>query len=322
MSSKQKKQPTGTTRDGFGEGLVAAAQENDQIVGLCADLTESTRMEQFRETFPKRFVQVGVAEENMVGLAAGLALSGKVPFTSSYAAFSPANSWGPIRSTVCYSRLNVKFHGGHSGLSVGPDGATHQALEDIALMRVLPHMTVVVPADKGQAFAATKAIAAEPGPCYIRTSKFEVEEVTKGHSFELGKAQVLSKGKDVTIVACGIMVERAVAAAKKLSGEISATVINMHTIKPLDVKTLMINVSKTQAVVVAEDHQRAGGLGSAIAEAVVLEDVQVFMEHVAVEDTFGESGPPEEVLKKYGLTRDHIIAAVEKSISRKKHNSR
>ncbi|MFZ1721892.1 MAG: transketolase C-terminal domain-containing protein [Microgenomates group bacterium] len=322
MSTSQKKVSAGSTRDGFGDGLVEAAKENEQIVGLCADLTESTRMLQFSEMFPERFVQVGVAEENMVGLAAGMALSGKIPFVSSYAAFSPANSWGPIRSTVCYSRLNVKFHGGHSGLSTGPDGATHQALEDIALMRVLPHMTVVVPADKVQAFEATKAIAKELGPCYIRTSKFEVTEVTSGHNFKLGKAQVLSKGKDVTIVACGIMVERAVEAAEKMSGEISATVINMHTIKPLDVKTLMTHVSKTQAIVVAEDHQKAGGLGSAIAEALVLEDVQVFMEFVAVDDSFGESGTPEEVLEKYGLTTDHIITAVEKSISRKKHHNR
>lgn len=314
-----KKTSVGSTRDGFGEGLVALGHENNQVVGLCADLTESTRMTAFRDAFPERFIEVGVAEENMAGLAAGLALAGMIPYISSYAAFSPANSWGVIRASICYSNISVKIHGGHTGLVTGEDGATHQAMEDIALMRVLPNMSVVVPADKGQAFAATKAIASVPGPCYLRTSKNECEEVTKGQTFQFGKAQVLKKGRDVTIIACGSMVERALRVAQMLNGETDVAVINMHTIKPLDISSIIQAVKKTRAIVVAEEHQRAGGLGSAVAEVLVQQDLPASVAFVSMNDSFGESGKANDLIKKYGLDEDAIARAVDEVLSRKKH---
>lgn len=299
------------TRDGFGEALKTVAEKNENIAGLCADLTESTRMHHFAEAFPDRFVQIGVAEQNLIGTAAGLALVGKIPFAASYAVFSPGRSWDQIRVSVCYSQNNVKIVGAHAGLSVGPDGATHQALEDIAITRVLPNMTVVVPADYEQAKRATEAIAEHVGPTYIRLSRSALPIFTTPESpFELGKAQILREGTDVTIVACGAMVYEALIAAEELSKEnITAEVINLHTIKPIDAVTLKKSVSKTGKLVTAEEHQINGGMGSAVIEAVADEPVPTQM--VGVNDTFGESGTPEELFEKYGLTKDNIINKVK-----------
>lgn len=303
-------QETNTTRDGFGHGLVEAAQENPHIVGLCADLTESTRMNWFAESFPDRFVELGVAEQNLAGVAAGLALAGKHPVAASYAAFSPANNWGPIRASICYSDLPVTLIGGHAGISIGPDGATHQALEDIALMRVLPNMTVVVPADKEEARKAIKALTNLNHPSYLRITKYESPAVTDTTSeFTLGKANVLRTGSDVTLVACGTMVTVALAAAKMLADQhITARVINMHTIKPLDVAVLRDANTETNAIISVEEHQIAGGLGSAIAESLAKEPSRVPHLIMGIPDTFGQSGSATELLAAYGLTAENIVS--------------
>ncbi len=307
-----------TTRDGFGLGLKAAAAFDSHVVGLCADLTESTRMEWFRNAFPERFVQVGVAEENMVGLAAGLALAGKIPFAASYAVFSPGNSWGVMRATVCYSNLNVKIVGGHAGLTTGPDGATHQALEDIALMRVLPNMTVVVPADQEEAYKATLAIAKHIGPCYLRTSRFATPAVTTARSpFVLGQALKLQDGSDATLIACGTMVSNAVQIAEALAKKgISLRVLNMHTIKPLDIHALSAAVHQTKAIISLEEHQVAGGLGSAIAEALSANNLSTRLLMLGVQDRFGESGKPEELLELHGLSVPQLVTQIENWIGK------
>ena len=305
------------SRNGFGEGLVVAGEENPNVVGLCADLTESTRMEAFKKKFPERFVEVGVAEQNLVTVASGMAHEGKIPFTSSYATFSPGRNWEQIRTTICYNDQPVKIIGNHTGISVGPDGATHQALEDIALMRVLPNMIVVVPADSIEAKKATIAIAKNGKPSYLRLSRDKTPVITTENSpFEIGKAEVLNQGKDVTIIACGQMVYIALKVAKDLEDQIKVRVINCHTIKPLDTKTILNAAEETGAIVTVEEHQIAGGMGSAIAE-VVSESFPVPIKRIGIEDSFGESGTPQELMKKFGLTEENIKKAVLEVIRRK-----
>ena len=305
-----------STRNGFGLGLVEAAQTDPQVVGLCADLTESTKMDTFAKQFPERFIEVGVAEQNLAGLAAGFALAGKIPFAASYACFHPANSWGVIRTSIAYSNLNVKLVGGHGGIVTGPDGATHQSLEDIATMRDLPNMTVVVPSDAEDARKATLALAKHVGPAYLRTSKFEVPTLTTRQTpFEIGKALTMQEGKDITLIACGVMVSIAMEVAQHLQKQnVSVRVINMHTIKPLDIQAVLLAAQETKAVFTLEDHQIIGGLGSAVAEVLAehmpLLSRPVFFKRFGVQDSFGESGKPEELLQKYGLSVEAITQKI------------
>lgn len=309
----------GSIREGFGKGLKEAGQANPQVVALCADLTESIRMNLFAETFPERFVQVGVAEQNLIGVAAGIAMAGKVAFAGSYAVFSPGRSWDQIRVSVCYSNLNVKIVGGHAGITVGQDGATHQALEDIAMMRVLPNMTVVVPADEEEARQATLALAKIATPAYLRLARDKSANIfsAEDYHFALGKAVTLKQGADVSIFACGTMVAEALQASEKLGEEgIECEVINIHTIKPIDQDAILNSVKKTRAVVTAEEHQIAGGLASAIAE-VLAQHQPTPMEFVGIKDTFGESGKPQELKEKYGMTATQIIRAVKDVLQRK-----
>lgn len=309
----------GSIRDGFGHGVVAAAQTNSQVVALCADVTESVRLHWFREAFPERFVEVGVAEQNLVGTAAGLALGGKIPFAASYAVFSPGRSWDQLRVSVCYSKLPVKIIGGHAGLNVGPDGATHQALEDLALTLSLPNLTVIVPADETEAFQATQASATHPGPVYLRLAR---EASPLVHSldapFVLGKARKLTTGTDVTILATGLLVAPALIAAQQLQLQnISAEVLNISTLKPLDKSTIIASVQKTRAVVTAEEHQLHGGLTSVIS-TLLAQHLPVPLEAVAVRDQFGESGGGQELLDLYELNTTGISKAVWRVLERKR----
>ena len=299
------------SRNGFGEGLVLAAEADENVVGLCADLTESTRMLDFAKKFPERFFQIGVAEQNLVTVGAGLAKEGKVPFTSSYATFSPGRNWEQIRTTICYNDVPVKIIGSHAGISVGPDGATHQALEDLAIMRALPNMVVICPTDSIEAKKATQAIARLNKPCYLRLSREKVPLITTEQTpFEIGKAQIFHEGSDVAIIATGEMVHKALLAAKELKmHKISVRVINCHTIKPIDKDTILKAAEECGAIVTVEEHQINGGLGGAVAE-VISQNFPVPVKIIGMEDTFGESGPPAELLKKYGLTIDAIIKAV------------
>lgn len=306
------------TREGFGQGLLAAGKQNKEVVGLCADLTESTRMLLFAEAFPERFIEVGVAEQNLVTVAAGMAAMGKVPFTSSYAAFSPGRNWEQIRTTICLNDRNVKIVGSHAGVSVGPDGATHQMLEDISLMRSLPNMIVVVPCDSLEAEKATLAIANTKSPAYLRLSRDKSPVITTPQTpFALGKAQVFNEGTDATVVACGPLLYQALLAAKELSSQnISVEVINCPVVKPLDNTTLLGSIGKTGAVVSVEEHQINGGLGGAIAE-LISENRPVPLRRVGMHDHFGESGEPSELLEHFGLTAPHIIEAIKEVIKRK-----
>ncbi len=308
------------SRNGFGEGLVIAGEEDKNVVALCADLTESTRMEGFKKKFPERFIEVGVAEQNLVTVGSGMAACGKIPFVSSYAMFSPGRNWEQIRTTVCYNNQPVKIIGSHAGISVGPDGATHQALEDIALMRVLPNMVVISPCDAIEAKKATIAIAKNDKPSYLRLSRSNVPVLTTEETpFEIGKAEVLfdrdpstSSGRfaDVSIIACGQMVYYSLLAAKQLAeSNISVRVINCHTIKPLDSKTILKAAEQTGAIVTVEEHQITGGLGGAITE-LVSNHFPVPIKIIGIEDHFGESGEPEELLEKFGLTKKCIISAI------------
>ncbi|HEY6736140.1 MAG TPA: transketolase C-terminal domain-containing protein [Candidatus Saccharimonadia bacterium] len=306
-------------RAGFGRGLVDAAHRDRQVVALCADLTESTKMDAFAKAFPDRFVEVGIAEQNLVTVAAGMALAGKVPFVSSYAAFSPGRNWEQIRTTVCLNETNVKIVGSHAGISVGPDGATHQMLEDIALMRVLPHMVVVAPADAVEAEKATIALAAHRGPAYIRLAREKTPIVTSDKTpFSLAKAQVLRHGQDLTIVACGTMVYQALLAAETLAAQhhLEAEVINAAVIKPLDTITIVASARKTGAVLTAEEGQIAGGLGGAVAETLA-DHHPVPLRRVGMLDRFGESGAPAELLEHFGLTAPHIVRQAVELIKRK-----
>jgi transketolase len=306
-------------RAGFGRGLLEAGRKDVNIVALCADLTASTKMDAFAKSYPERFVEVGVAEQNLVTVASGMALAGKIPFVSSYAAFSPGRNWEQIRTTICLNQTNVKIIGSHAGVSVGPDGATHQMLEDIALMRVLPNMTVIVPCDAVEAEKATRAIASTPGAAYLRLAREKSPVVTTERTpFKLGKAQILRLGKDITIVACGLMVYQALKAAEMLSDHgIEAEVINAAVIKPLDSVTIAASARKTGAVLTAEEGQIAGGLGGAVAEALA-ETYPVPLSRVGMRDRFGESGAPDELLEHFELTAPHLAARAKELIKRKK----
>jgi transketolase len=307
-------------RDGYGKALLTLGETNPQVVVLSADLTESTRAKPFADRYPEKFVQMGVAEQNMMGVAAGLALSGKIPFVSSYAVFSPGRNWDQLRVSVCYQNANVKVSAGHTGLGIGPDGATHQALEDIAMVRSLPNLVVLAPADYVEAEKATIAAAKHQGAVYLRLTKFEQEAVTKeSDSFAIGKATVMKKGTDVTIVTCGPMVGFALEAAKDLAKEkLAVEVINCSSIKPLDVKTILTSVQKTHCLVTAEDHQVMGGMGSAVVEALATSYAAPMTEMVGMRDKFGESGKPDQLYQKYKMDKSAIIEAVKKVISRKK----
>lgn len=314
--SKAEKAPT---RDGYGKGLVEAGLKDERVVVLCADLTESTRSHWFREKFPERFIEIGVAEQNMATIAAGLANYGKIPFISSYAAFSPGRNNEQIRTTISLNNVPVKIAGAHAGVSVGPDGATHQALEDIALMRVQPNMTVIVPCDAMEAQKATVAAALKvSGPAYLRFGREKSQIFTTEKTpFEVGKAIILRNGKDITIIGCGMLLYNALSAAVELSKEgIEATVINSHTIKPLDIMTILNSVKETKAVVTVEEHQMAGGLGSAVAEALS-QHFPAPQEFIGVHDRFGESGEPDELIEHFGLGVKDIKAAALRVIKRK-----
>ncbi len=299
------------SRNGYGEGLVLAAENDERVVALCADLTESTRTQAFAEKFPSRFFEVGVAEQNLVTVAAGMALGGKIPFTTSYATFSPGRNWEQIRTTICYNDVPVKVIGSHAGISVGPDGATHQALEDMAIMRSLPNMVVVCPTDTIEAKKATLAIAKNNKPSYLRLSRDKVPVITTEDTpFEIGKAEIYKDGEDIAIIACGQMVYRALIAAKEMElHKISVRVINCHTIKPLDNKTLLKAAQDCGAVVTVEEHQITGGLGGSVAE-VLSQNYPVPLKIIGVEDRFGESGEPNELLQKFGLTVEAIKKAI------------
>ncbi|MBI4091127.1 transketolase family protein [candidate division WWE3 bacterium] len=300
------------TRDGFGEALVILGDTDPSVVVLSGDLTESTRSEAFSKKYPGRFIEVGVAEQNMMGIAAGLALAGKTPFTSSYAVFNPGRNWDQFRVSVCYSKANVKVVGAHAGISVGPDGATHQALEDIAIARVLPNLTVVAPCDYIETRKATLAIAKHKGPVYIRFTREKTPVFTTEETpFELGKAQVFREGKNVTIVSCGPLVYESLKAANELRLEkgIECEIINCSTIKPLDTETIVKSARKTKAVLTVEEHQITGGLGGAVCEFLG-EVFPVKVKRLGMRDTFGESGQPGELLEKYGMSSNHIKVAV------------
>lgn len=305
-------------RFGFGRGLLAAGHIDKNIVALCADLTASTKMDAFAKSYPDRFIEVGIAEQNLVTVAAGMALAGKVPFVSSYAAFSPGRNWEQIRTTICLNDTNVKVVGSHAGVSVGPDGATHQMLEDIALMRVLPNMIVVVPADAIEAEKATQVLAKHVGPAYLRTAREKSPVVTTEKSpFSLAKAQVLRVGKDVTIVACGTMVYQSLVAAEKLAKQgIEAEVINAAVVKPLDTVTIAHSARKTGAVVTVEEAQIVGGLGGAVAETLA-DLCPTPMRRLGMLDRFGESGGPDELLEHFGLTSKNIAKQAIELLKRK-----
>jgi transketolase len=306
------------TRNGFGEGLLEAGAANKNVLALCADLTESIRIEAFAKAYPAQYVELGVAEQNMMGMAAGLALSGKIPFIASYAVFNPGRNWDQLRVSVAYSQANVKIVGAHAGISVGPDGATHQALEDVAITRVLPDLMVVVPTDAIEAKKAVLALVAHKGPVYIRFGRDKVPTVTTLETpFVLGKANLLREGTDVTICANGPLVYEALLAAEILKkAKISAEVIAVPTVKPLDGATILESVKKTGAVVSAEEAQITGGLGGAIAE-FTSENFPVPMKRIGVEDRFGESGSPSELMDKYGLRAVNIVEAAKKVIKMK-----
>ncbi|MEK7646754.1 MAG: transketolase family protein [Patescibacteria group bacterium] len=308
-------------RDGFGNGLAKEGEINPNIVVLCADLSESTRSLWFQKKFPERFLECGVAEQNMASVASGMAAMGKVPFISSYAMFSPGRNWEQIRTTICYNRQNVKIGGAHAGVSVGPDGATHQAIEDIAIMRVLPNMTVLVPADSVEAEKATIAAARIDGPVYIRFAREKTPILTTVDTpFEVGKAEVFwdNEKPDVALIVCGTMVYNAMLAAEILEKEgIKPRVINLHTIKPIDEKEILRAAEEAGAIVTVEEHQIMGGLGSVVAE-VLAKSRPTPMEFMGMKDRFGESGEPNELIEYFGLMPKNIVEAVRKVIKRKK----
>lgn len=308
------------TRDGYGQGLLILGEQNPNVVVLTGDLKESTRAEKFSEKFPQRFIECGVAEQNMMGIAAGLAVSGKIPFISSYAVFSPGRSWDQLRVSVCYNRANVKIAGAHTGVSVGPDGATHQALEDIAITRVLPNLIVIAPCDSVETKKCTIEASKHDGPVYFRFAREKTPVITTENTpFEIGRANVIweEKEPDVTIVACGPLLYEALLATRTLTkSKIKSVIINSHSIKPLDKNTILKYARRSGAVVTVEEHQINGGLGSAVAE-VLAESFPVPMERIGMKDVFGESGEPDELLEKYGMKMDSIIKAVKKVIKRK-----
>ena len=307
------------TRAGFGEGIYEAAKRNENIVALTADLAGSLKLNAFMKDFPERFVQCGIAEANMIGIAAGLTIGGKIPYTTTFANFSTSRVYDQIRQSVSYSGKNVKICASHAGLTLGEDGATHQVLEDIGMMKMLPGMSVIVPCDFNQTKAATIAIAEYEGPVYLRFGRPKWPNFTKedGSDFVIGKAQIMNEGSDVSIIACGHLVWNALEAANALEAKgISVDLINMHTIKPLDEEAIVNSLKKTGCVVTAEEHQINGGLGDSVAN-VAARFCPVPHEYVAVNDSFGESGKPVELLNKYGLGTQNILDAVEKVMKRK-----
>lgn len=308
------------TRSGFGQGLTELGEARPEVVALCADLTGSLKMTAFRDRFPARFLSAGIAEANMMSVAAGLTIGGQIPFTGTFANFSTGRVYDQIRQSVAYSGKNVKICASHAGLTLGQDGATHQILEDIGLMRMLPGMTVIVPCDHNQTRQATLALADHLGPAYLRFGRPKVPNFTPAGdpSFEIGKAQLLVEGADVSLMACGHLVWKALEAAEELAAEgIRCEVLNLHTIKPLDEGAVLASVEKTGAAVVAEEHQCYGGLGGAVAELLARHHPTP-MEQVAVQDTFGESGTPEELLAKYGLDTPDVASAARNALARKR----
>ena len=306
------------TRSGFGQGLLEAGKRNQNVVALCADLTESVKMGAFKEAFPERFFQIGISEANMVGVASGLALSGKVPFIGSFAAFSTGRVYDQIRQSVAYSNTNVKIAGSHAGITLGEDGATHQILEDIGLMKMLPNMVVINPCDYNQTVQATIAAAEHVGPVYIRFGRPKVPIfISEDTPFQIGKALMLNEGKDVTILATGHLVWEAIQAGEMLAEKgIDAEIINIHTIKPLDKEAILKSVAKTGCIVTCEEHQYNGGLGDSVAQLLAQNNPKP-IEYVGIDDKFGESGKPEDLMVKYGLKSQNILKAVEKVIKRK-----
>ncbi len=307
------------TRGGFGEGIHEIGKENENVVVLTADLAGSLKLGPFIKDFPNRFVQVGIAEANMIGIAAGMTIGGKIPYTTTFANFSTGRVYDQIRQSVAYSGKNVKICASHAGLTLGEDGATHQILEDIGLMKMLPGMTVIVPCDFNQTKAATKAIASYEGPVYLRFGRPKWPNFTKedGSDFVIGKAQQLSEGSDVSIFACGHMVWKAIEAGRILEAKgISVELINIHTIKPLDTEAIIKSISKTRCAVTVEEHNIIGGLGDAIAQTAA-KNCPIPIEYIGTKDTFGESGKPNELLAKYGLDTPFVVAAVEKVMARK-----
>ena len=296
------------TRSGFGDGLTQLGKTNKNIVALCADLTGSLKMNEFKVKYPERFFQIGIAEANMMGIAAGMTIGGKIPFTGTFANFSTGRVYDQIRQSIAYSDKNVKICASHAGITLGEDGATHQILEDIGMMKMLPGMTVINPCDYNQTKAATIAIASHEGPVYLRFGRPKVPVFTpENQKFEIGKGIKLIDGKDITIIATGHLVWESIVAADKLSDKnISAEVINIHTIKPLDKEIILKSVKKTKCVITAEEHNYLGGLGESVSR-VLTKNYPVFQDFIATNDTFGESGTPEELMKKYGLNADNIV---------------
>jgi transketolase len=306
------------TRSGFGVGLLELGRTNPNVVALCADLIGSLKMDAFKKEFPERFYQVGIAEANMMGLAAGMTIGGKIPFTGTFANFSTGRVYDQIRQSIAYSGKNVKICASHAGLTLGEDGATHQILEDVGMMKMLPHMTVINPCDFNQTKAATIAIAEYEGPVYLRFGRPAVPNFTPAdQKFEIGKAVMLNEGTDVTILATGHLVWKAIEAGHKLAEKgINAEIINIHTIKPLDDEAILKSVGKTKCVVTAEEHQLNGGLGDSVAQ-LLGRNLPTPLEMVGVNDSFGESGTPDQLMEKYGLSTENIVAAAERVISRK-----
>ena len=309
-------------RFGFGEGLVIAAEADERVVGLCADLTESTRMHLFKEKFPKRFIEMGIGEQSMASVASGMAAMGKIPFITSYAMFSPGRNWEQIRTTICYNNRPVKIAGSHAGISVGPDGGTHQAIEDLAITRVIPRMVVISPCDSVEAKKATIAAAKTNTPVYIRLAREKTPIITTENSpFEIGKAQILfapeNGNAEVGIIATGALVHKTLLVAKELEAQgMKVKVLNLATIKPLDGESILALAKETGAIVTVEEHQKKGGMGSAVAEFLA-ENYPVPMEFIGVSDQFGQSGKQDELLEHYGMGVSHIKAAVEKVKGRK-----
>lgn len=309
---------TKPTRDGFGEGIIDLAKRDENVVVLDADVAKSTRTEWFKKQFPERFFDMGISEQDLLGTAAGLSLGGKIPFVTTYGVFVTGRAWDQIRNSICYPELNVKIAGAHGGITVGPDGATHQALEEIAIMRVLPNMTVLVPCDAIETYKAIVAAAAIQGPVFIRFGREAVPTITTPETpFTVGKAETFRDGKDLTIIACGLMVHASLEAAELLAKEgIQARVVNLHTVKPIDRDAIVRAAKETGAILTVEEHQIQGGMGSAVAE-VLVETCPVPMERVGIRDTFGESGDPEELLVKYGLHPQAIADAAKGLLKRK-----
>lgn len=305
------------TRSGFGAGLLELGRKNDKVVALCADLTDSLKMGDFKKEFPERFFQTGIAEANMIGLAAGMTIGGKIPFTGTFANFSTSRVYDQIRQSVAYSGKNVKICASHAGITLGEDGATHQVLEDLGMMKMLPGMVVINTCDFNQTKAATIAIADYDGPVYLRFGRPVVPVFMPEGEFEIGKAVMLNEGTDVTIVATGHLVWESILAAEQLEAEgISAEVINIHTIKPLDEEAILASVKKTGCIVTAEEHQQLGGLGESVA-GLLARKLPTPQEFVAVQDVFGESGTPDQLMEKYGLKAANVVEAAKKAIARK-----